>query len=449
MAASKLVRLSIFLVLILTLVRAEVSLEGGDNEPPQVIGSDGSDSSALKIELDQLKSKIHVLESHVHEKTKELKEKDDLISQKENIIQDKSDSISSLKTEIASLQNKGTVDAVEQLGKALARAGELEKQAEKLKKELKTQKKEKEALEARTDEAEKKIKELGSTVENLQKVNDEQKSKIRKTERALKVAEEEMMKAKYEATSRTKELMEAHGAWLPPWLAVHLSHCQSYVETNWKLHGKPALEMVTQKALEKKAHAEKWAEPHVETIKTKWIPTIKEQCAVLKSSVEPHLKSISTKTVEIYETSKTALAPHVLKVQEVVDPYFQEAKKFSKPYVDQVATAAKPHVDKANEVLKPYTKKAVHAYGKFLESATTYHHQVQATVDENLKRYELTRPLATKELVWFAASALLALPIIILFRILSSIFGKKARKPARNAHQGHGRRKAKRNHPEK
>ncbi|KAM2273824.1 hypothetical protein ACFX1S_043705 [Malus domestica] len=447
MAASKLAILSIFLALICSQIRADASVPAEEDEPVKLLRSDGPDSSALKIELDQLRAKIHSLEFEVGEKIKELKGKNELIEEKEKVIQENSDSISSLQSEIESLQKKGSLDAEQLVGKAHARAGELEKKVNELKKELQSQRKEKEGLEARANEAEKKIDVLLLKIGKIEKTNDEQKTKIRNTERALKVAEEEMLRAKFEATQKAKELNEVHGAWIPPWLAVHFMQCQSFLETHWKVHGKPAVDIAIQKALEKKAQAEKWAEPHVATLKTKWVPAIKEQWMVVKDTVEPHVKSLSAKTIEVYEVSKTTLAPHVLKAQEVVDPYFQEAKRFSKPYVDQVATVAKPHVDKVRVVLKPYTKKAVIAYEKFLKSATTYHHQVQGTVKDLLKRHELTRPLATKELEWFAASALLALPIIILFRIFSSLFGTKTKKPVRGTN--HTRRKAKRGHPEK
>lgn len=56
MAPSKLAILSVFVALVFRVIRADdVPVER------EVIGSNGLDSSALKIELDQLKSKIESL----------------------------------------------------------------------------------------------------------------------------------------------------------------------------------------------------------------------------------------------------------------------------------------------------------------------------------------------------------------------------------------------------
>lgn len=55
----------------------------------------------------------------------------------------------------------------------------------------------------------------------------------------------------------------------------------------------------------------------------KWVPTVKEQWLIATTNVEPHLHSLKTKTLEIYASSKDAVTPHVLKVQEIADPYFQ------------------------------------------------------------------------------------------------------------------------------
>ncbi|XP_057959253.1 uncharacterized protein LOC131151835 isoform X2 [Malania oleifera] len=448
MAASKLLLFSIFLALVFARIRADAS--GEEAEEFEVVRSEASDSSSsLKIELEQLRAKIAGLESLVDERTQELKSKDDIIAQKERVIRENSNSLDSLQTEIASLQKKRTIDAQEQVGKAHARAGELENQVDELKKELEMQNQEKVALQARLTEAEDNMRGLNLKLQNLQTINDEQKIIIRKTERALQIAEEEMMKAKFEATSKTRDLMEVHGAWLPPWLAVHFFHCQSFMVTEWNEHGKPVMDKAIQKAMETKAQAEKWAEPHMETFKTKLIPAIKEQWLVIVTKVEPHVQSMSAKTIWLYETSKNAITPHVIKAQQIADPYFQEAKKVSKPYIDQIATVTRPHLGKVRVALRPYAKKAVHAYGKFLKSATMYHNQVQDSVQEKLKKHELTRTLATKELVWFVASALLALPIIILCRICSAIFCKKTRKPTRNANTHHMRRKTKRGHPDR
>ncbi|KAK4389067.1 hypothetical protein Sango_2243700 [Sesamum angolense] len=439
MAALKFFVFTLLLSLILTHFRVEADGSISVDDEVKVVRSDGPDSSILE----QLKSEIHNLESHIEEKTREIKDKDEVIAAKEKIIKAKN-SIVSLENEIASLQKKGKLDAAEQVGKAHARAAELEKQVEKLREDIDVKIKEKEILEARATEAEKKASELNSKFESLQKTIDDQKKKLRKTERALQIAEEEMIKAKFEVASKTKELLEVHGSWLPTWLAVHFDNYQSLLLENWKSHGKPALELLLQKALyyelthflyqviEKKAKAEEWAAPHVEAVKTKWVPAIKEQWVVITTNVEPHVQTLTAKTVEIYEVSKNAVTPRIIKVQELADPYIQGLRKFSKPYIDQVATAARPHVDNLRTAVKPYTQEVVHAYGKFLESATTYHNQVQGKVEEKLKSHELTKPLATKELVWFSASALLALPIIFLLKICSAVFGKKTKKPIRN-----------------
>ncbi|XP_051119022.1 uncharacterized protein LOC127243176 [Andrographis paniculata] len=334
-------------------VDSDASIPNGD----ELKGDARVDSSLLE----QLKSKIRSLERQVEEKTQELKDKDTTIADKEKIIQEKLDRIVSL-----------------------------EKQVEQLHVKIK----ETEQLEAQVD--------------NLQKIIDEQ-------EQALKLAEEEIMKAKGKATSNTKELIKLHEAWLPPWLAVYVARGQSHVEQHWEVHGKPIVQRLTQKAMEKKTHVEEWAAPHVETIKVKLAPIIKKQWVV----IEPHVQTITTKTVEMYQTSKKTISPHVVKVVETITPYFQEVRKVSEPYINRIVDATRPHVDSLHTALKPYTQPAVFTCGKFLESATTYHHHIQERVQEKLDGHELTKPFATKELVWFTASALLALPILFLMRICS------------------------------
>lgn len=50
---------------------------------------------------------------------------------------------------------------------------------------------------------------------------------------------------------------------------------------------------------------------------------MKEQWVVLKTNVEPHVQSLTEKSIEVYESSKTTITPHLARAQEFVDPYFQ------------------------------------------------------------------------------------------------------------------------------
>ncbi|URE41280.1 DNA repair ATPase-related [Musa troglodytarum] len=423
MGASRLAIASIVFSLLVAGVWTEEAAIGDEIAEPE----EASDS-VLKQELELLRSKIEDLAIGISDRTRELKNRDDLIKNLEKIIQEKSATISTLNSQIESLQKKGALDAEELLGKAYTRAAELEKQVDNLRNELETQSNNRGSLEARASEAEKKVQELILKLENLEKTNDEQKRLIRKTERALQVAKEELIIVQLEATTKLEELTK------------------NLVETHWKEHGKPALDVVLQKASDKSAQAQKWLEPHLEIVKTRWVPAVKERWVILVTSAEPYVQQVSTKTMEVYETSKNTIAPHVEKVQKVADPYLQEAKKLSKPYIDQVATVTKPHVEKVRITLKPYTKRVVRVYRKLHKSVAAYHRQVEASIEEHLKKYELTKPLVTKELAWYMASATLALAIFIVYRLVSCILWSKMRKSTQNGQTKHAHRRPKRRH---
>jgi len=44
---------------------------------------------------------------------------------------------------------------------------------------------------------------------------------------------------------------------------------------------------------------------------------------VLKKNAEPYVQKVSTRSVELYESSRVAVTPHVVKVKEFIHPYYQ------------------------------------------------------------------------------------------------------------------------------
>lgn len=447
MASSNVVAVFGSLLAVLILCSVITTTTGEDSDT--VLHVNEQHQEDLKDQLHLLNSKLVLLESRVDERVHELKLKDDNIHQLENIIQDKSSSVDSLQNQVKLLQERGSLDAKYKLVEATVRAGDLEKQVDSLKKELETQTKRKAALESRANLAEKKIQDLNHKLDNLQRINDEQKNRILKTERAIQVAEEEMVKAKLEVADFSKEVREVHESWIPPWLAVRLANSQTFISALWNEHGRPALEKTSQKALDKKVEFEYWLAPRIETFKTHWVPTVKEWWFAFVTNIGPNVQLLAAKTVEIYDSSKKAIGPHIAIVQNAIDPYFKEVEQFSRPYVNLVSTTMKPHVDKAHVIFKPYSKKVLRGYRKFMKAVAVYHRQVRAIIQEFLQSHEITKAIATKEIVWYMATALMTLPVIIIFNYISAIFSKKPKKRTRHSHSNHTRKRAKRVHADK
>ncbi|KAI3496264.1 hypothetical protein L1887_38621 [Cichorium endivia] len=387
-----------------------------------------SDDSSLKTKHEQLLSKILNLESSIDERSREINSKDERIKQLETTVLEKSNSLASLRSEIQSLQKKESFNAKEQVGEAHARASELEKQVEDLKNEIAKQKTKKDALEARINVAETKISELNEKLEKLQKTNEEQKIRIRNTERALKKAEEERIKVQLKAAKYSKELTEFHNSWLPPWLAVHLVQCQSFMVTHWNVYGRPALDVTFQKAMETQDKVQKWAWPYIDVVHMKWIPIIKEQWLTFVTNMEPHARKLTDNTLEFYHESKKNLRPHITNIKTILDPYIKEVKKFTKPYFNRLSKTLKPYVNKAHVFIKPYSKKLFRGYRRFSKGTLKYHRQVRANIHEILKQNEFTRSLASNELVWFMASAVMIFPVMVLLSMVSSLFSKSPRR---------------------
>ncbi|XP_068327255.1 uncharacterized protein [Pyrus communis] len=352
--------------------------------PPDDGASDSAQEvadSSLALQLQQLKSRVSLLESRIDDKNRELRKKDESIKLMEKVIQEKSNSIALLQSAIESVQ--------------------------------------------------------------LRKVNDEQKTGIRKTEHDLQVAEEEMVKEKFGISSISEDLTEVHGGWLPHTFGVHVDYFQTYILTYWNELGRPAFNLGIEKALKMKARGEGWTEIIVKRIRTNWMPRLKKQSLEFKAYLEPNIRLVTAKTVDVYRSSKSSIGPLVFKAQNMADPYIQEAEKYTKPYIDPVAMVAKPHLDKLHIALKPYTEMVLNAYRKVTTTTTFLHHEVK----EILKNNELTQPVASMELAWFAATALLALPAVFLFKFYSAIFGKKTKKRSHSSYVNHTRRRLKRAHP--
>ncbi|KAL9677273.1 hypothetical protein QQ045_005501 [Rhodiola kirilowii] len=378
--------------------------------------------SPLRIELDQLRSRISILETKISERAEELKSKDDNIKDMEKIIKEKSDYIASLYIQIEALQI-GSPEAEKLKSKMYARLNELRNQAGNLRNEIQAQIKKKDDLKVRILTAEKQIRELNLKLESLRKISDEQRTGISKIKHGIQRAEEKLVKLKIEATLVSDEMNQIYGGWVPPWLAASVDGCLTYIIALWTKQGRPRLGWAIQRAMHVKAIVQAWACPHIKAIKKTWIPKMKRQWSMFTIYLEPRY-------VEFRDTT---------------NPYIQEAKQILKPYLTQISVTSTPHFDRLTRVLKLYRTKFVQTYERLMRSVMAHHTQVQDMISELLTRREYTRPLVDKDIVWYLASAIYALPAILIVNLYASIASNKSQK---QRHKRHARRRAKRLRPE-
>lgn len=198
---------------------------------------------------------------------------------------------------------------------------------------------------------------------------------------------------------------------------------------------------------EKTLATQRWLKGHLETIKV----NIGQSWSVLKgpwekamSTVGHQAETLRDKATECFEAAKTFLLPHLTKAQKRVMGVLQATKDLSGPYMDKAIEVLQPHLNKAQQLFKPYTGKITRYYRKSVKHATKYHLQVQRQVRKTLKKNKYLASIASKELVWFLASALLIMPLYGILVLLSSVFGgqkhsKSAKGGGLHAH-GKGKR---------
>nr|XP_011463543.1 PREDICTED: uncharacterized protein LOC101300049 [Fragaria vesca subsp. vesca] len=377
MAASMLFVFSIFAALLFTAVPAEPPLR--NDGAPEVADS----STRLQLQLRLLETKVYLLESSIDEKIRELRKKDEKIREMEEIIQGKSNSNAFYQSETEAVQGREDLGAKKITGKLH------EKNAEEL---------------------------VNQVIEDIilqDKLKDKREAQAR-------VADQKTQELKFRAE-------DAHGGWLSVLhsVAVHISQFQSYIVTYWNECGRPALDVAIDKALEIKGQVKSSAQLSIETIKYELIPALKKQSLEIVAYLEPNIQVLTAKTVDIYHSSKSSVVPFVFKVQEMADPHIQVAKKLTKPYIaqilmmiDEATMVTRTHLANIYVVLKPYTKQVLPACRKFIKAATFYHHKVQKMLKDN----RLTQSLATIELAWLLATALLALPAVLMLKLTYVIF---------------------------
>ncbi|KAF8113746.1 hypothetical protein N665_0046s0091 [Sinapis alba] len=378
-----------FLFLVTLFLSRETACTSSEN-------SNGCNGANEHCSVDELKSTVSSLQSIIKEKNQQLLSKEDQIRVLELYIREKSYLFES---EIDFSQSE---NPVKHSSEAEEKVYELEKQVLRLKREVDLQRNKRLQVESRAETADEKVEELSSKLETIDV------------------------------------------KWFFSKLGLKPNKTQAYLMTLWHQHLSPNLHITLQQVSLKINQLQKWSEPHIETMNSKWIPSIKEACVTLTIYLEPKVHYLTEKSIEVLSMSKQAFTPHLIQGFDVSRYYLEVLRTHTAPYTSQIMTIAKPHLEKVQVVLEPYTENVRNGLKKLLDSTKVYHQQAQ----EMLKNNEITKPIATMDLAWVGATALIGFPLIFIIKLLSAVSNPKGKR--RYSHKQEpsiGYRRAKRRHP--
>ncbi|KAG0579780.1 hypothetical protein KC19_4G123100 [Ceratodon purpureus] len=347
------------------------------------------------------------------------------------LVKKKDKKIRSLEKELNQLKtakNGADAELEAKLAAATKKNSDLDLQVSQLKEELERVKSEHLAIlkraeiaEARADSFE---QEASEKLKLVQIVN-ELKSQLKKAERALQISQSGMLKAQKEAAAKAREVAQSADAWFPPWLATQAAKVHAFLSSRWATHGRPLLKLVQRGVSVKVAQVEKFSKPYIRSFQKNVRPVVRSEWKKLKAKVVPEYRRAKRLTVRYYQAAKKYTLLQLSKVQESVDPFVQTVREKSQPFVEQAASFLHPHMEKAG----PYVKRANDHFQSVVTQATTYHEQLQDSVKGIMSNHQVLARYATKDLIWYLASALLALPVVAPFWLFSSVFG--SRKPVK------------------
>lgn len=284
--------------------------------------------------------------------------------------------IRTLEKELQRSQNEKSaaiVDLEAELAEAKKTISDFNLQVSQLEQELVRIKAEYSAIVKRAELAEAKADSFeleASEKLKLVEVVKEYKIQLEKAESDLRIAKSGKLKAQKELAAKAREMAQSANAWLPPWLAIQASKMRSHMISSWAIYGAPLMESLQRLATLKAAQFRKFSKPYMRSFNKNVRPVVRSQ----------------------WKKTKTIIVPQYQRIKKLVLQYLAAGKKYLSPH---------------------------------LSKASTFHEQLQDSVKGTMRKNELLSRWATKELIWYLASALLALPLFASLLVFSSVFGTK------------------------